>query len=67
LIADWTLQRLARARLLNISVGGALVESSKAFSPNRALRVGLENVPEIGWADAKVMRSEESRRIALRL
>ena len=66
LIADWRTHRITRARLLNISLGGALIESDEPLATDRVLRIGLENVPEVGWVDAKAIRCEHAHRVGVR-
>jgi hypothetical protein len=65
-IIDRRVERMIRARLLNISVGGALIESYLRIAPGRALRVGLENAPDSGWMDAEVVRLGRTQEVGIR-
>lgn len=66
LIAVWRTHRITKARLLNISLGEALIESDEPLAKGQVVRIGLENVPEVGWVDAIAIRCERAHRVAVR-
>ncbi len=53
-------------KLLNISAGGALIRSDRGITEQRRLRILIHDVPELGWIDAEVVRSDEPRELAVR-
>ena len=59
------MERAVRAKLLNIGSGGALIELHLFVAPRRAVKVGIENAPEFGWLDAKVIRIERSIEVVI--
>ena len=66
LLADWRTHRITRAKLLNISLGGAFIETGERLSTDRVLRVGLESAREVGWVDAKAIRCDGASRVGMR-
>ena len=65
-IADGRAPRITRARLVNISLSGALIETRELIATDRRLRVGLEHAPKVGWVDAKVIRRDDAHRVGVR-
>jgi PilZ domain len=65
-IADGRAPRITRARLVNISLSGALIETRELLATDRLLRVGLEHAPKVGWVDAKVIRRDDAHRVGVR-
>ena len=65
-ILDWAVERMITARLLDISLGGALIETNAAIAPGRSLQVGLESASETGWINAEAVRCGRSKRVGIR-
>ncbi len=65
-LADWAVGRMSRARLLNVSLGGALIETHEIVTADRALNVGRENASELGSVDAEVVRFEPPHKMGIR-
>jgi PilZ domain len=64
-LMDRTGHRMTRARLANISTGGALILTDQAPVLNHALQVRLERTPETGWITAIPVRLGRSREVGL--
>ncbi len=56
---------MSRARLFNVSLGGALIETGEIVAADRALNVGLD-APELGSVDAEVVRFEPPDKLGIR-
>jgi hypothetical protein len=54
------------AKLLDISAGGALIRSDWGLAHRRLLRIMVQDVPELGWIDAQVVRSAGPGEAAVR-
>lgn len=58
-------ERKIIAKLLNISPKAAMVETYAHMTTSRILKLGLFNVPEVGWLDVEIIRVEGSNRVVL--
>jgi hypothetical protein len=65
-IMDWTGKRLMRARLLDISTGGALILTDSFVATSQKLRVRLESAPETGWIDAEAVHFGRPQVVGIR-
>jgi hypothetical protein len=54
-IMDWTGTRITRARLRNVSTGGALIVTDSVVATSQKLRLRFEIAPETSWIDAEVV------------
>jgi hypothetical protein len=66
LMDDRTGKRITRAKLLNISTGGALILTDKEPALYQPLRVRFENATEIALIDAEPVRFGRSKEVAIR-
>jgi hypothetical protein len=66
LIMDAEEKWMIRAKLLNVSHSGGLVCPGRLVSTGRRLSLLLERIPEAGWIDADVVRSEGRNEAGLR-
>jgi hypothetical protein len=62
-LIEWTGRRMIRARLVNISAGGALIRSDAQPCLLGQLRMQMEDSPEAGWFAARVVHFDPSRLI----
>jgi hypothetical protein len=65
-IMDSTGRRVTRARLLNVSTGGALICSDRIVATSQSFRIRLENAPETGWLDAEAVHFGRSNAVGIR-
>jgi hypothetical protein len=65
-IFDWAGERITRARLLNVSTGGALISTYTLVATSQKLRVRFEHAPEIGWIDAEAVHVKRPRKVGIR-
>jgi hypothetical protein len=56
LIMNETGMWMSYAKLLDISAGGALIRSDGGMAEGRQLRILVQDVPELGWIDAQIVR-----------
>jgi hypothetical protein len=54
-VMDWTGSWVTKARLLNLSIGGAIMVTDSVVATGQKLHVRLANAPEMGWIDAQVV------------
>ena len=57
---------MVRAKLLDISAGGALLQFDGIISNGRSFSILLHDVPELGWIEAEVVRSDGPREVGVR-
>jgi PilZ domain len=55
------------AKLLDISAGGALIRSEEDLTNGQRLRMLVQDVPELGWIDAEIVRSAGPSEAGVRL
>jgi hypothetical protein len=65
-IRDWNGSRITRARLLNISIGGALICTDRVVATSQTVSMRLENAPETGWIEAEVVRFGRPSEVGIR-
>ena len=66
LVMDWSGRRITRARLLNISTGGALISTDRVIATSQRLMVRLENAADTDWVEAEVVRFERTHQVGIR-
>ncbi len=57
---------ITRGRLLNVSMGGALIHVDNAAEPDWPNWIRLERAPETGWIAADVARFDRPQEVALK-
>ena len=55
-VMEWKGKPISRARLLNLSVSGALIFAERLGEPYRPLWILLERAPDTGWVGADIVR-----------
>jgi len=63
---DWTGRRITRARLLNVSTGGALIFTDSFVATSQKVRARLERAPEAGWIDAEAVHFGRPQGVGIR-
>jgi PilZ domain len=59
-------ERITRARLLNISTGGALISTYSLVATGEKVLVQFDRAPEIGWFPAEVIHVKRPRKVGIR-
>ena len=57
---------MVRAKLLDISAGGALLRFDGVIANGRSFSILLHDVPELGWIEVEVVRSDRPREVGVR-
>ena len=65
-VMEWDGVPIARGRLLNVSIRGALILVERTGEPHRPLWICLERAPETGWIAADVARFDGDQQLAVR-
>ena len=65
-VMNWAGTRITRARLLNVSRGGAFVCSFTLFATSQKMRFRLLNAPELDWTDAEVVHFGLPQQVGIR-
>ena len=66
LILDRKRKAMVHARLLDISAGGALLHFDGVIANGRSFSILVNDVPELGWIEAEVVRSVGPREVGVR-
>jgi hypothetical protein len=66
LIMDADQKWMMAAKLLDVSNGGSLIYPGLLASTGRRLSLLFERIPEAGWIDADVVRSEGGNKVGIR-
>jgi PilZ domain len=65
-IMQWAGKSITRARLLDISTGGALISTYTLMAIGEKVRVQFDRAPEIGWLEAEVVHVKRPRKVGIR-
>ena len=66
LIMDRKHKAMMNAKLLNISTGGALLHFDGGIANGQSFSILLHDLPELGWIEAEVVRSDGPRGVGVR-
>jgi PilZ domain len=65
-IMDWAGERISKARLLDVSLGGALISTYTLVATGQKVRLQFDRAPEIGWIDAEAVHVKRPRKVGVR-
>jgi hypothetical protein len=64
-LMEWKGMPITKGRLLNVSMGGALILAERVGESYRPLWIRLERAPETGWIAADVARFDRPQEVAI--